>query len=48
MNNLTEKKIEFNVNLKFDESFFDENLNKRMRILTNEVRTLHHAFNYVE
>ena len=29
MNNLTEKKIEFDVNSEFDESSFDENLDER-------------------
>ena len=33
MNNLTEKKIEF-VNLRFDESSFDESLDERIKILT--------------
>ena len=34
MNNLTEKRIEFDVNSKLDESFFDESLDERMKILT--------------
>ena len=34
MNNLTEKKIEFDVNSGFDESSFDESLDERMKILT--------------
>ena len=57
MNNLTEKKIEFNVNSEFDESSFDKSFDERMKILTKvllmkiltkEIRTLHRAFNYVK
>ena len=34
MNNLIEKKIEFDVNSEFDENSFNENLDKRIKILT--------------
>ena len=57
MNNLTEKKIEFDVNSGFDESSFDESLDERvkilirvllMKVLTKRIRALHRAFSHVE
>ena len=55
MNILTVEKFEFNS--EFDENSFDENLDKRMKILTKvlfdenfdeRIRALHRAFNHVE
>ena len=46
--NLTEEEIDFDVNLKFDESSFEESLDERLKILTSEVVQLHCAFNHVK
>ena len=48
MNNLIEKKIEFDVNSKFDENSFDESFVERIKILISETRALYRAFNFVK
>ena len=42
------KRLNLMFNSGFDESFFDESLDERVKILTKWVRVLHRAFNHVE